>query len=88
MILIDSGGPVFFRQKRAGQDGQPFTMLKFRTMVPDAEERLEELVDLDEARRAGLQDPGRPAHDPRGRLLRRTSIDELPQLINVLARPT
>ncbi len=64
-ILLDSGRPVFFRQRRAGKDGEPFTMLKFRTMVADAEERLGELVDLDEARGAGLQDPRRPAGDAR-----------------------
>ena len=83
-ILVDSGTPVFFRQKRAGRDGAPFTMLKFRTMVADAEERLAELVDLEE-----LDEPAfKIVDDPRitraGRLLRRTSLDELPQLINVL----
>jgi exopolysaccharide biosynthesis polyprenyl glycosylphosphotransferase len=83
-ILLDTGTPVFFRQRRAGRDGVPFTMLKFRTMVPDAEARLGELVDL-----AKLEEPAfKIADDPRitrsGRVLRRTSIDELPQLINVL----
>jgi exopolysaccharide biosynthesis polyprenyl glycosylphosphotransferase len=83
-ILVDSGRPVFFRQRRAGKDGRPFTMLKFRTMVNDAEERLADLVDL-----AKLDQPAFKIHDdPRvtriGRLLRRTSLDELPQLINVL----
>ncbi len=83
-ILLDSGRPVFFRQRRAGKDGEPFTMLKFRTMVADAEERLGELVDL-----AKLEQPAfKIRDDPRvtrfGRVLRRTSSDELPQLINVL----
>lgn len=83
-ILVDSGRPVFFRQRRAGKDGEPFTMLKFRTMVNDAEERLGELVDL-----AKLEQPAFKIHDdPRvtriGRVLRRSSVDELPQLINVL----
>jgi exopolysaccharide biosynthesis polyprenyl glycosylphosphotransferase len=83
-ILVDSGRPVFFRQRRAGKDGVPFTMLKFRTMVPDAEERLGELVDL-----AKLDQPAfKIVNDPRvtriGRVLRRFSVDELPQLINVL----
>jgi exopolysaccharide biosynthesis polyprenyl glycosylphosphotransferase len=84
LILLDTGRPVFFRQRRAGHEGAPFTMLKFRTMVVDAEDRLSELVDLEK-----LDEPAfKIADDPRvtrsGRLLRRTSIDELPQLINVL----
>jgi exopolysaccharide biosynthesis polyprenyl glycosylphosphotransferase len=83
-ILLDSGLPVLFRQRRAGKDGKPFTVLKFRTMVADAEERLSELVDL-----AKLEQPAfKIRDDPRvtrlGRTLRRFSIDELPQLINVL----
>jgi exopolysaccharide biosynthesis polyprenyl glycosylphosphotransferase len=83
-ILIDSGRPVLFRQRRAGREGRPFTMNKFRTMVTDAEERLSELVDL-----AKLEEPAfKIQDDPRvtrsGRFLRRTSLDELPQLLNVL----
>jgi exopolysaccharide biosynthesis polyprenyl glycosylphosphotransferase len=83
-ILLDSGRPVLFRQRRAGKDGEPFEMRKFRTMVVDAEERLGELVDL-----AKLDQPAfKIADDPRvtriGRTLRRYSVDELPQLINVL----
>jgi lipopolysaccharide/colanic/teichoic acid biosynthesis glycosyltransferase len=82
--LVDSGWPVFFRQTRAGERGRPFQMRKFRTMVRDAEARLPDLVQFDE-----LADPMfKLRADPRvtrvGRLLRRTSIDELPQLINVL----
>jgi exopolysaccharide biosynthesis polyprenyl glycosylphosphotransferase len=84
LILLDSGRPVLFRQRRAGRGGKPFTMLKFRTMVTDAEERLGELVDLEK-----LDEPAfKIQDDPRvtriGRLLRRSSLDELPQLINVL----
>ncbi len=84
LILLDSGRPVLFRQRRAGRMGLPFTVIKFRTMVPDAEERLAELVDL-----SALDQPAfKIANDPRvtrvGRLLRRTSLDELPQLANVL----
>jgi exopolysaccharide biosynthesis polyprenyl glycosylphosphotransferase len=83
-ILLDSGRPVFFRQRRAGEGGEPFTMRKFRTMINDAEQRLPELIDL-----ATLDEPAfKIPNDPRvtriGRLLRRTSLDELPQLINVL----
>ena len=83
-ILLDSGRPVLFRQRRAGENGKPFTMLKFRTMVVDAEQRLPELIDV-----ASLDQPAfKIRDDPRvtrvGRWLRRTSLDELPQLINVL----
>jgi exopolysaccharide biosynthesis polyprenyl glycosylphosphotransferase len=84
MVLLDSGRPVLFRQRRAGRDGEPFTMVKFRTMVVDAEQRLGELIDLER-----LEEPAFKIHDdPRvtraGRLLRRFSLDELPQLLNVL----
>ena len=82
--LLDSGRPIFFRQTRGGVGARPFQMLKFRTMVRDAEARLPDLVHFEE-----LSDPMfKLKTDPRvtraGRLLRRTSIDELPQLINVL----
>jgi len=83
-ILLDSGRPVLFRQGRAGKDGEPFTMLKFRTMVADAEERLAELIDLEELDEPAFKIPDDPRVTRAGRLLRRTSLDELPQLINVL----
>jgi exopolysaccharide biosynthesis polyprenyl glycosylphosphotransferase len=84
LILLDSGRPVLFRQRRAGKDGRPFTVLKFRTMVQGAEEQLGELVDLEK-----LDEPAfKIADDPRitraGRRLRRYSFDELPQFINVV----
>jgi exopolysaccharide biosynthesis polyprenyl glycosylphosphotransferase len=84
-IKLDSPGPALFTQRRAGRDGHPFTMLKFRTMVRDAERLLPELVDL-----SALEDPMfKLREDPRitrvGGFLRRTSLDELPQLLNVLA---
>jgi exopolysaccharide biosynthesis polyprenyl glycosylphosphotransferase len=84
LILLGSGRPVLFRQRRAGKDGVPFTMIKFRTMVRGADKRLAELVDL-----KSLEEPAyKIADDPRvtrsGRFLRRTSLDELPQLFNVL----
>ena len=84
LILLDSGRPVLFRQRRAGKDGEPFTMLKFRTMVADAEERLGELVDLEKLDEPAFKIPDDPRVTRAGRLLRRTSLDELPQLINVL----
>ena len=84
LIKADSRGPVFFRQERVGKGGKPFTMVKFRSMVDGAEERLDEVVDL-----SRLAEPAfKVRNDPRvtrvGRLLRRTSLDELPQLFNVL----
>lgn len=84
LILLDSGRPIFFRQARAGEEGRPFRMVKFRTMVLDAEKQLHDLIDLE-----GLDEPMfKLENDPRvtriGRLLRRTSLDELPQFINVL----
>jgi exopolysaccharide biosynthesis polyprenyl glycosylphosphotransferase len=82
-IRLDSCGPVFFRQERIGRDGRSFRIFKFRTMVPDAEERKAELMAHNEA--DGLFKIDR---DPRitrvGRVLRKTSLDELPQLFNVL----
>jgi exopolysaccharide biosynthesis polyprenyl glycosylphosphotransferase len=83
-IRLDSGGPVFFRQTRIGRDGHAFGIFKFRTMDADAEARKDELRARNEAG-GGLF---KIADDPRitrvGRLLRRTSLDELPQLINVM----
>jgi exopolysaccharide biosynthesis polyprenyl glycosylphosphotransferase len=84
LILLDSGRPVLFRQRRAGKDGKPFTMLKFRTMDADAEERLAELVDLEKLKEPVFKIPDDPRVTRIGRFLRRTSLDELPQLINVL----
>lgn len=83
-ILVDSGRPVFFRQRRAGKDGKPFRMLKFRTMVADAEERLGELVDLEKLDEPVFKIQNDPRVTRAGRLLRRTSLDELPQFVNVL----
>jgi exopolysaccharide biosynthesis polyprenyl glycosylphosphotransferase len=83
-VKLTSHGPVFFRQKRIGQGGNPFGMLKFRTMVDGADAQKAALLRQNEAA-DGLF---KIADDPRitrvGRLLRRTSLDELPQLLNVL----
>jgi len=83
-VRLDSRGPAVFKQVRAGQGGRTFRMLKFRTMVREAEAKLPELVALDR-----LEDPMfKLRDDPRvtrvGRVLRRTSLDELPQLVNVV----
>jgi exopolysaccharide biosynthesis polyprenyl glycosylphosphotransferase len=84
LIVLDNRGPVLFSQARVGMSGRRFRMRKFRTMVPDAEARLVQLVSLD-----ALSEPMfKLQDDPRvtrvGRILRRTSLDELPQLLNVL----
>ncbi len=83
-ILLDDGRPVFFRQRRAGKEGAPFTMVKFRTMVTDAEQRLPELVDIASLEQPAFKIPDDPRVTGSGRFLRRTSVDELPQLWNVL----
>jgi exopolysaccharide biosynthesis polyprenyl glycosylphosphotransferase len=83
-ILLDDGRPVFFRQRRAGKDGEPFTMVKFRTMVNDAEQRLPELVDIENLDQPAFKITDDPRVTRSGRRLRRSSFDELPQLINVL----
>ncbi|MEC7762631.1 MAG: WecB/TagA/CpsF family glycosyltransferase [Pseudomonadota bacterium] len=83
-IRADSRGPVFFRQTRVGRDGEPFSMLKFRSMSVDAEARRDALLATSD--RTGVCFKSRS--DPRvtrvGRILRRFSIDELPQIFNVL----
>lgn len=83
-VKATSSGPVFFRQERIGVGGKPFTVLKFRSMVVDAESHLQEVL--------GAGNVGvfyKPKNDPRvtrvGRFIRRHSIDELPQLFNVLS---
>jgi len=85
VILVSNGGPILFRQTRVGRNGHEFVMIKFRTMTTDAEQKLVEI-------KAGNQRTGplfKVNNDPRvttvGRVLRRSSIDELPQLFNVLA---
>jgi lipopolysaccharide/colanic/teichoic acid biosynthesis glycosyltransferase len=84
-IRLDSPGPILFRQARRGLRGRPFQVLKFRTMVVDAEQRLGSLESRNESRGGVLF---KLHDDPRvtrlGRFLRRSSLDELPQLINVL----
>jgi len=85
LIRLDSPGPVLFRQLRRGYRGRPFWVLKFRTMVVDAEQRLHDLEKKNESSGGVLfklrEDP---RITPLGRFLRRSSLDELPQLINVL----
>jgi len=83
-IKLDGAGPVIFRQQRVGRDGNPFQLLKLRTMVIDAEARLDEVATLNNADGALFKIWADPRVTRVGRFLRRTSVDELPQLINVL----
>ena len=83
-IKVNDRGPVFFVQKRVGKNGRPFRMYKFRSMFIDAEARLKDLKDKNEVEGPMIK----RAHDPRitrvGRFIRKYSLDELPQLVNVL----
>jgi exopolysaccharide biosynthesis polyprenyl glycosylphosphotransferase len=83
-IKLDSRGPVIFRQTRVGRDGRPFDVWKFRTMCVDAEAKIEELRALNETDGPLFKMKEDPRVTRVGRLLRKTSIDELPQLVNVL----
>jgi len=87
-IRLDSPGPAIFSQERIGRKGRPFKCYKFRTMLNDAEENLQELLDTNEDIRREWEQTWKIKEDPRitkiGRFLRTTSLDELPQLINVL----
>ena len=89
LVKLTSRGPVFYRHQRLGRRGLPFCVWKFRTMYVDADERLKAILDSDPARRAEWEANFKLANDPRvtplGRFLRRTSIDEFPQLFNVFA---
>jgi exopolysaccharide biosynthesis polyprenyl glycosylphosphotransferase len=83
-VRVDGRGPIFFIDRRAGERGEPFSMVKFRTMVADAQHRLREVIDLDELEQPMFKLRVDPRVTPIGRFLRRTSLDELPQLFNVL----
>ncbi|MEN6474423.1 MAG: undecaprenyl-phosphate galactose phosphotransferase WbaP [Syntrophaceae bacterium] len=88
LIKIDSKGPAFFGHNRIGRGGRQFTCFKFRTMVVNAQEVLEDMLAHDARARAEWDKDFKLKHDPRitriGNFLRRTSLDELPQLFNVL----
>jgi Undecaprenyl-phosphate galactose phosphotransferase WbaP len=88
LVRLESRGPIFYSDKRMGRDGELFSCVKFRTMVPDAESLLHGLLAEDEEAREEYLKYHKLRHDPRvtrvGRFLRKTSLDELPQLWNVL----
>jgi lipopolysaccharide/colanic/teichoic acid biosynthesis glycosyltransferase len=85
LIKLESpGDTALFRQRRTGVNGKTFDMLKFRTMVPDAEELKKELAHLNELRWPDFKITNDPRITRMGRFLRKTSLDEVPQLLNVL----
>ncbi|MCQ2584314.1 MAG: undecaprenyl-phosphate galactose phosphotransferase WbaP [Treponema sp.] len=88
LVKITSKGPIFYGHKRAGKNGKEFKCWKFRTMGIDSQERLEEILKTDPVRRAEWEKDRKFTDDPRvtnfGKILRKTSLDELPQLINIL----
>jgi exopolysaccharide biosynthesis polyprenyl glycosylphosphotransferase len=84
LIKLDSPGPILFRQERIGRNGQPFQMLKFRTMVVDADAAKVQLVALNEGAEGFFKLTDDPRTTRLGCVLRRSSLDELPQLVNVL----
>jgi exopolysaccharide biosynthesis polyprenyl glycosylphosphotransferase len=87
-IRIESKGPIFFRHKRCGKNMGQFDMLKFRTMHPDADGMLERYISRNQEARQDWQEKNKLKDDPRvtrlGKILRKTSLDELPQLLNVI----
>jgi lipopolysaccharide/colanic/teichoic acid biosynthesis glycosyltransferase len=84
LIKLDSSGPVIFSQRRCGKNGEEFDMYKFRTMVADAEERQKQLFDHKDIDGPMFKMKKDPRITRIGKYLRRTSLDELPQLLNVL----
>lgn len=82
--IEDPKGPIFFAQKRVGKNGKEFKMYKFRSMVTDAETKLEELLKYNEVEGAMFKMKDDPRVTKVGKFIRKTSIDELPQLFNVL----
>jgi exopolysaccharide biosynthesis polyprenyl glycosylphosphotransferase len=83
-IKLDDGGPVFFNQIRVGRHGRLFNCLKYRTMVTNAEELKEKIMDLNEQEGPVFKIKNDPRVTRVGRFLRKTSLDELPQFLNVL----
>jgi exopolysaccharide biosynthesis polyprenyl glycosylphosphotransferase len=84
LVKLTSSGPILFRQERSGLNGRPFTMLKFRTMVSNAEQKKAELASFNEMDGPVFKVTNDPRVTPLGRILRKFSVDELPQLWNVL----
>jgi lipopolysaccharide/colanic/teichoic acid biosynthesis glycosyltransferase len=87
-VKLQDGGPAFFLQPRIGLGGGTFPLIKFRTMAPDAQQRLAQLLRDDPAAAQEWREKQKLTNDPRitpvGRFLRRSSLDEVPQLLNVI----
>ena len=88
LIKFSSRGPIFFLQERIGKNNVPFKCIKFRTMYPEAKDILKNLLNKDEKIKKEFEETHKIKNDPRitsiGKLLRKTSLDELPQFFNVL----
>ena len=88
LIKFSSRGPIFFSQERIGKNNVPFQCLKFRTMHPEAEDILENLIMQNDLLKKEFEETHKLKNDPRityiGKFLRKTSLDEIPQFINVL----
>jgi exopolysaccharide biosynthesis polyprenyl glycosylphosphotransferase len=84
LVKVTSPGPIFFRQRRSGLNGRPFTLYKFRTMVTNAEQLKAELAAMNEMTGPVFKVSNDPRVTPLGKILRKYSIDEFPQLYNVL----
>ena len=88
LIKLSSRGPIFFLQERVGKNNVPFKCIKFRTMYPEAKDILQNLLNKDEKIKKEFEETHKIKNDPRittiGKLLRKTSLDELPQFFNVL----
>lgn len=88
LVKLSSSGPVFYRAKRLGKNGKPIEVLKFRTMIKEADQELEKILSEDPALRKEWDEKFKLENDPRvtriGKFLRRTSLDELPQFWNVI----
>ena len=88
LIKLSSRGPIFFLQERVGKNNKPFYCIKFRTMNPEAEDILENLINSNEKLKEEFNKTHKLKNDPRitkiGKFLRKTSLDEMPQFINVL----
>ena len=88
LVKLSSRGPIFFLQKRVGKNKKTFNCIKFRTMHPEAEDILENLMVNNEALRKEFEETHKLKNDPRitniGKFLRKTSLDEIPQFLNVI----